>query len=134
MKSNRFFIWFTVFHTSMKVTESTELITTYRFGENRETNTSQVWDWNKANCVRLEQDPILLHPRFTWCTWFKKEINSPIFVFYSLASTNDGQSIVEHSKRNNETAFKDWFSISGSNASVTNLLVFATYYETLESV
>ena len=119
--------------------EATELVKTFRFGANRKknelwTNSSQVWDWDKANCVRLDQDPIPLPPKYTWCNWFRKEINAAIFVFYSLASTNDGQSIMEHAKRNNETPFKDWFYYYGANASVTNLLVYDTYYETLESV
>ena len=139
MKPKVLLILCVVIHTCMLVAESTEFVKTYRFGADRKDDniwwdTSQVWDWDKTKCVRLEADPIPLPPRYTWCTWFKKEMNFRFFSFYALASTNDGKSIVEHAKRNNETRFYDWFYYWGTNRSVTVLLEFDTWYETLESV
>ena len=61
-------------------------------------------------------------------------MNYKSFVFFTMASTKDGKSVMEHTKRNSETDFKHWFSYYGVNASVTNLITFDTYYETLETI
>ena len=107
LKMTKCCFWLIFLLSMCILSEGFDKVKVYSFGATRQrplhlrANAEKALDWDDLDCVRLDDDPIEVPSKYTWCSWYMMDMLPPeggtAINVYSILSSLTGNSMLEDS-------------------------------------